>query len=174
MRTLLFFIVLSLTACTATETRRSTGTVVDDATTITRIKAALLKNPVTDGLDIEVRGYKGRIQLNGFADSSEEVAEAGRITSAIRGVNNLANNLQIVPTSRRVGEYIDDKVLFTRLNAALARDRAVSNLQVDVEVNRGTVLLGGFVDNREEKEAAEAAARRVSGVLELKSFIEIR
>jgi hyperosmotically inducible protein len=170
MRLLLLTAVLVLSACASTDTRRSTGTVVDDLATVTKIKGVLVRSPATDGLDIEVRVHRGRAQLNGFVQSSGEVEEA----TSVRGVASVDNNLQVIPTSRRAGEYIDDKVLITRISAALTKDRTVHTNDIDVEVNRGMVLLGGYVATTQERDAAVEAARRVPGVEQVRSFIELK
>jgi hyperosmotically inducible protein len=174
MRLLLLTAVLVLSACASTDTRRSTGTVVDDLATVTKIKGVLVRSPATDGLDIEVRVHRGRAQLNGFVQSSGEVEEAGSLATSVRGVASVDNNLQVIPTSRRAGEYIDDKVLITRISAALTKDRTVHTNDIDVEVNRGMVLLGGYVATTQERDAAVEAARRVPGVEQVRSFIELK
>ena len=62
------------------------------------------------------------------------------------------------------GEYVDDKTIQTRVKAALLDDPAVKSLQIDVEVNRGEVSLGGFVDSASQRDAAVATVRNVAGV----------
>ena len=89
-------IALALTACAATETRRSTGQVVDDASIASRVKTALIADKETDGRDIEIEIDRGRVQLNGYANSEAEKARAEEIALGIDGVNSVDNNLGVV------------------------------------------------------------------------------
>jgi hyperosmotically inducible protein len=147
---------------------------LDDASVSSRVKAALLADAMTDGLDIEVEVDRGRLQLNGFADSEAEVARATEIANSVQGVASIQNNLQVTEGSRRTGEYIDDKVLLAKINAELAKDELASALTIDVEVNRGVVSLGGFVDSENARDAAVRAAQRVDGVREIDNNLAVR
>ncbi len=160
--------------CASTGEQRSSGEVVDDASISTKVKTALLADGTTDGLDIEVEVDRGRVQLNGFADSAAERTRAGDIAREVAGVVAVSNNLEVGGKSRRVGEYLDDKVLATRIAGALAKDPDVKSMQVDVEINRGVVLLGGFVDTAKQRRAAEAAAKRVDGVERVVNNLVVR
>lgn len=166
--------LLTLASGCGTIGDRSTGEVVDDTTLSTRVKTALLTDAVTDGLDIDVEVYQGRVQLNGFADSDEARERAEEIASAVTGVASVQNNLKITEGSRQVGEYIDDKVLVGRVNGALTKDPGVQAMNIDVEVNRGIVSLGGFVDSEDERTAAAEAAKRVPGVSKIVNNLQVR
>lgn len=155
---------LFLGACAASGTHRSTGQVIDDTTIATRTKTALLADSTTDGLNIDVEVDRDKVQLNGFVDSQAQVTRAGEIARDIPGVASVENNLQVTDGSRKTGEYIDDKVLATSVKTALMNDAMGSASDIDVEVNRGIVSLGGFVDSYAERNAAVATAQAVNGV----------
>ncbi len=166
--------ILVLTGCAGDGINRSTGELVDDASVASRLKAALLADDATDGLDIEVESYRGRVQLIGFTDSQAEVDRALEIAGTTVGVVSVSNALQIVSDARRVGEYIDDTVLVTRITSALARNSAVSAINIEVEVNRGVVILGGFVDTTQERELAGQVTEGIDGVEQVINSLEIR
>jgi len=153
---------------------RSTGEMVDDASVASRLKTALLADGTTDGLDIEVESYRGRVQLIGFADSQAEVDRALEIAGSTAGVMSVSNALQIVSNARRVGEYIDDTVLVTRITSALTRNSAVSAFNIEIEVNRGVVILGGFVDSTQERDLAGQVTEGIDGVEQVINSLEIR
>jgi hyperosmotically inducible protein len=90
-------------------------------------------------------------------------------------VASVDNNLQVSDGGKRMaGEYIDDTTLQAQVKAALADDPAVQSLKVDVEVNRGEVSLGGFVDTAAERDAAVATVRRVDGVVTVFNNLTVR
>jgi len=64
----------------------------------------------------------------------------------------------------KVGRYVDDSVITTKIKAELLKDSLIKGLKVSVETYHGTVQLSGFVDN--ERQAAKAAevAASVTGV----------
>lgn len=71
---------------------------------------------------------------------------------------------QAEESKRTVGEYTDDKVLHTKVWAALTEDKTADASEINLEVYKGVVQLNGFVDNAKEKAQAEAVAKGVSGV----------
>jgi len=156
--------LLSLAACAATENSRSTGEVIDDAAIAGKIKTSLVADSTTDAVDIDVEVDKGKVQLNRVVDEADERTRAAEIARQTEGVVSVVNNLQINSEERMAGEYIDDKVLTVRVKAALADNPSVHALDIDVEVNRGVVSLGGTVDTAEQRAAAETTAKRVAGV----------
>lgn len=172
--TLASALTLSLAACAATDSSRSTGEYVDDATLQSRVKTSLITSDETDGLDIDIEVYRGTVQLNGTADSEEEKIAAGRIAEEVSGVAAVENNLIVQTEARRTGEYIDDKTLEARVAAALAKAEGVSLFDVEVEASRGDVTLGGFVRSEEEKQRAAEIAQRVESVRGVTNGILIR
>lgn len=67
-------------------------------------------------------------------------------------------------SKRTVGEYTDDKVLHTKVWAALTEDKTAEASEINLEVYKGVVQLNGFVDNEKEKTHAGEVAKAVSGV----------
>lgn len=167
-------LALVLQGCTSTPDRRSTGEIIDDAGISSKIKTSLLTDRTTDGLDIEIEIDEGRVQLNGFADSPEELKRAGEIARSTKGVVSVKNNLRVAENSRTVGRYLDDKVLVARVNGALAKDPEADAIDIEVEVNRGVVMLGGYVDTMTQIRAAEAAAKRVDGIERVINNLQVR
>ncbi|HEU5467867.1 MAG TPA: BON domain-containing protein [Steroidobacteraceae bacterium] len=82
--------------------------------------------------------------------------------------------VQADESKRSVGEYTDDKVLHTKVWAALTEDKTVESSEINLEVYKGVVQLNGFVDNEKEKTQAEAAAKAVSGVKGVENNLAIK
>lgn len=163
-----------LGGCAATANNRSTGEVIDDNVVSASIKSSLLSDPVTDGLNIDVEVDHSKVQLNGFVDSQSQVVRAGEIARSTSGVASVENNLKLTSGDREAGEYVDDKSLAARVKAALMADPVVQSLKVDVEVNRGVVSLGGFVDTSEERAAAVAVTQKMGGVVKVVDNLAVR
>jgi len=74
-----------------------------------------------------------------------------------------------------VDQYSDDAALTARVKSAIATDvgaRAAG--AVSVETYRGTVQLSGFADSPEQASRAVEAAKKVSGVRNVKNDIRIK
>ena len=68
---------------------------------------------------------------------------------------------------RTAGENVDDATLATRTKGALIDADKVSAGHINVEVYKGVVQLGGFVESKAEHDAAMAAARRIGAATEV-------
>jgi len=77
-------------------------------------------------------------------------------------------------SKRTVGEYTDDKVLHTKVWAALTEDKTAEASEINLEVYKGVVQLNGFVDNAKEKAQAEAVAKAVTGVKGVENNLMIK
>ena len=153
---------------------RTAGQVIDDMSIAARLKTAFAADPMTDAIDIDIEVDKDQVQLNGFVDSEEERARAVEIAAATKGVASVTDNLQLQPHDRTAGEYVDDKLLVTKVKSAIAEDPVAHALKIDVEVDHGVVSLGGHVDSKSERNAALAAAAGVEGVKEVIDNLEVR
>lgn len=171
----LALVLVAVGGCAGHGKSRSTGEVMDDTSIAARTKSALLADAATDGLNIDVEVDRNHVQLNGFVDSQAQVKRAGEVARSVSGVASVDNNLRVSDGGDRMaGEYIDDKTLHVRVKAALADDPAVKSMKVDVEVNRGEVSLGGFVDSAAARDAAISSVSRVAGVTKVFNNMTVR
>ncbi|HRP05802.1 MAG TPA: BON domain-containing protein [Opitutaceae bacterium] len=77
-------------------------------------------------------------------------------------------------TQESTGEYIDNTAITARIKKAYASDELVRARDITVESFRGTVQLSGFVNSLEQKERAEALAKAIPGVKEVKNNIIVK
>jgi hyperosmotically inducible periplasmic protein len=73
-----------------------------------------------------------------------------------------------------VGAYIDDSAITTAVKARYVDNKEVDASAISVETMKGTVMLSGFAKNATEKQTAEALARKVNGVKDVKNEIAVR
>jgi len=69
---------------------------------------------------------------------------------------------------------MDDATTTARVKTALLNDPNVTVARIEVETAKGVVTLSGQVKTVEERDAAIAAARRVHGVADVKSALQIQ
>jgi len=164
----------SLAACTATRTQKSAGEQMDDSVLTGKVKAALIADPNTKARQIDVETFRGTVQLNGFVDSAESKAAAGRVAQSVNGVQRVDNNLSVQESSRSAGEAIDDGVITAKVKAALIADPAVKAHEVNVETRDGVVQLSGFVDNSAAKNTAADVTKGVEGVKGVQNQLQVK
>ena len=161
-------------ACSATRTQKSPGEQVDDTVVLSKVKAALIADPVTKARQIDVEVRRGVVQLNGFVHSAAEKAQATTVTTGVSGVMEVKNNLTVNTASSTAGEVIDDSILTAKVKAALIESDRTKAHEINVETKLGVVHLSGFVNDASAKAAAAEIARSVKGVKDVKNEISVK
>ncbi len=75
---------------------------------------------------------------------------------------------------KTVGETIDDATVTTRVKTALLNDPDVGGLRIDVDTFKGVVTLSGAVKSQAEADKAVAITRRINGVSDVKSTLQVQ
>lgn len=81
--------------CASTSTEKGTGEYIDDAVITTKVKAALIEDPLTKAYQIEVETYKGVVQLSGFVATRAEANRATEVARGVQGVTSVKNDIRI-------------------------------------------------------------------------------
>jgi osmotically-inducible protein OsmY len=101
---LIAFMAGAAVACSSTGSKEgggmqqagaNAGRAVDDTVITTKVKSALIADPVTKAHEISVETYGGTVQLSGFVDNSEQRTRATEVAKGVDGVKNVKNSLQI-------------------------------------------------------------------------------
>lgn len=156
---------------------RSFAEVVDDATITTTVKSKLLWGKSTQGMQMNVDTQRGKVTLNGAAESDAAKELAGRIALNTRGVESVDNRLVVdastpKPTSERVdagsgndtSEAIADTWITTKVKSTLMYSSNVESNDISTSTDSGVVTLSGTVDSGAEKDLAIELAQNVRGV----------
>jgi osmotically-inducible protein OsmY len=75
---------------------------------------------------------------------------------------------------KSVGETVDDATITTRVKTSLLNDPDVAGLRIDVDTFKGVVTLSGAVKTAGERDKAIALARKIGGVTDVKSTLQIQ
>jgi osmotically-inducible protein OsmY len=86
-------LVTAFLGCASTPKKAGTGEYIDDRVITTKVKAALVEDPMTKAYQINVDTFKGEVQLSGFVDSAQAIAKAGEVARGVNGVKSVKNNL---------------------------------------------------------------------------------
>ena len=153
---------------------RGFGEKVEDATISATIKSKLLWNSTTDGLDIHVDTSNGKVTLTGFAHSSGEKEQAGRIAKYTHGVVALNNEIvlgakadtavMVKSKDAPAEQAMSDMWITSKVKSSLMFTRGVDSMGIVVATLNGVVSLSGMVDSTAERELAVRVTQDIRGV----------
>ena len=84
-----------LTGCKGDQYSRSTGEYIDDKALAYRVSGALHDNAEYKFSSVDVKSFRGTIQLSGFVNTQEQKTRAGEIAKQVQGVQNVENNVTV-------------------------------------------------------------------------------
>ena len=79
----------------------------------------------------------------------------------------------VAACGKSVGETVDDAGITAQVKTALLNDPDVGGLRIDVDTSKGLVTLSGIVKSKVEADKAVAIARKVDGVRDVKSTMQV-
>jgi hyperosmotically inducible protein len=82
--------------------------------------------------------------------------------------------LMLAACGKSVSDTIDDATITTRVKTSLLNDPDVGGLRIDVDTFKGVVTLSGRVKTKEEEAKAMTLARKIGGVADVKSSLQIQ
>lgn len=154
---------------------RSYGEVIDDASITAVVKSKLLWNRNTSGLAADVDTKRGKVTLQGKANSAAARDLAGRMALNTSGVVSVDNKLVVhetrpavvgaaKDTAHEAGDDVADAWITTKVKSTLMYTRNVNGSDIAVSTKDGVVTLSGKVDSGAEHALAVELAQNVRGV----------
>jgi len=109
------------------------------------------------------------VALNGTVPSYPQYLEAAAAAQRVDGVKNVHNHLEVVLP---LGDYRDDALLTTAANNALTLNITVPD-GIEATASDGNLTLTGTVTYGPQRAAAELAVAGLTGVRNVKDYIDI-
>lgn len=116
---------------------------------------------------VEVCG--GIVTLTGTVSSDEKAEAAANIAISVNDVHDVANKLGV----EAGGREHDDTRVARMIRHAFGWNTAIPAERIDTIVRCGVVTMRGSVDHSYQREAAEATAAAVPGVMSVKDQIQL-
>ena len=91
------FIVIALASvlgCAGTATKSSTGEYITDSWITTKVKAALVEDPIVKASEVNVETFRGTVQLSGFVSNQAAIGQAAVVARRIEGVTGVRNDIR--------------------------------------------------------------------------------
>jgi len=148
-------------------TRKSSkdGTAVEEA--LQRIFSSGGK--VFRNVEYEVTG--DTVTLSGEAATEEYRNMASQIATELPGVEQVENEIQVVPLTEDVEDEFD-WLIQSRIQIAFAMNRYLAGQEITVEVQEGVAVLRGKVDSESIASRAASIAAEVVGVAAVENHLE--
>jgi osmotically-inducible protein OsmY len=134
------------------------------------VEAELKWDPQIDETDIAVKVNGGAVALSGYARNYFEKHQAEQTAKRVAGVAAVANDIQV--RLSHIASTTDPEIAREAI-AAMKSELPVAWDKIKVMVDNGHVRLEGKVEWHFQRERAEAALRRVNGVLSLRNHITV-
>jgi len=87
--------LVGLSGCAGNRYEQSTGEHIDDRATSSRVKEALSDDTQYKYSQVEVKTFKGTVQLSGFVNTRDQKGRAGDIAKRVEGVKDIENNITV-------------------------------------------------------------------------------
>lgn len=87
--------LVSVVGCAAPGKQQTVGEYIDDSVVTTRVKAAILDDPILRVTEISVETFDGVVQLSGFVSSQADIDRAVKLTRGVGGVQSVKNDMLV-------------------------------------------------------------------------------
>ena len=88
-------VLMTLGATAGAADNHTAGEVIDDTLITTKVKAALVADPMTKAHQISVDTYKGSVKLSGFVDSVDAERRAMELAQGVDGAIKVDDALEV-------------------------------------------------------------------------------
>jgi len=133
------------------------------------VEAELKWTPEVDDTDVAVKVAAGAVSLSGYARNYYEKYQAERAVKRVKGVTAVANDLEV----RALAGTPTDPEIARAAVAALKAALPASWENIKLAIQHGRVTLEGAMEWQHQREAAEDAVRRLSGVISVLNSITV-
>ena len=147
---------------------KSAGDMVDDTWLHTKVKAAMVGHGSSE---VNVEVYHGVVQLAAFVTGEGHKKTLIDAVKGVEGVKKVSDQLHLVEGDRSAGTVVDDNTITALVKTTLI-DKGMPG--INVEVNRGHVLLSGFVDSDDVRTKAIDATKGLKGVSKVINGMDIK
>lgn len=144
---------------------------MNDLTLHENVISELEFEPSVNAAHIGITAESGMVTLTGHVGSYAEKLAAERVVQRVKGVRAIVQNLEVrLPSDRKT----DDEEIALRALNVISWDTTLPADEIKVHVQKGWITLTGEVDWQFQRQGAEHAVRRLTGVLGVYNWITVK
>ncbi len=140
----------------------------------TAVQAALLADPLTHSMTLQVQTLRGEVSLNGMVTDTLQAQAASTATRRVIGVKSVNNQLIVQSASSAAPSSADDQQVTARVKTALENDGNYKTLDIQVITLKGDVRLVGMMENAKQRDEALKLVRGVEGVHSIHDELSVK
>lgn len=143
-----------------------------------KAEATLLFNGNLNSFKINTDVKDGKVVLTGNVESSVDKKLAEELVEGIEGVRDVDNELTVLTKGdmsgdKTVSTALTDAKIATVVKSRLLFDTDISGMNIDVDVDKGTVMLKGEVESEAQKDLAIQIAQNATDVRDVEADLNI-
>lgn len=144
---------------------------MDDLSLRDHVLSELEFEPSISASHIGVSVEKGVVTLSGHVSSYAEKLTAERVVQRLKGVRAIAQEIEVrFPSDKKTS---DDEIA-QRALSIIAWDTTIPDEKVKIKVQKGWITLTGEVEWYFQRDSAETAVRKLSGVTGITNSITVK
>lgn len=152
----------------------SVNNFMDDSAITAKVKTALIDDKEINSTNLSLSTTQGVVTVDGFVNSSQQIAHVERLVRQTPGVKKVVNHLHIKPAQQtNLKSYASDTATTSEIKARLMASQQIEARHISVTTTHGSVLLTGTVSHRHQIKVAEEIVRKVSGVSAVKNQLSV-
>lgn len=145
---------------------------VSDARIQAQINNAWFQSNIDIFTKLDLTVNQGRVLVTGVVQDPQHRVEAIRLIWNVKGVEQVINEIQVDKSAGFSG-FVQDNWITTRLRTKLTFDKEIQSLNFNIDTVKGSVYLLGVAQDQVELNKVIEAARSVSGVRQVVSYVKI-
>ena len=154
----------------AASKEKGIGTTLNDNIIKTKISNLIFKLDKDLIKDTKIFVNNGSVLLTGKVKNPSEKVEFTKISWAIRGVNEVNNELQITDTSS-IKNIARDIASMGEIRARIMSDKAINSINFSIDVVNDKAYISGVASNKEEMLLVKSHASSARFVKEVYNYI---
>jgi hypothetical protein len=108
------------------------------------------------------------------APAADNAAAAANNAAAAANNAAAAASSAAANATDKAGDALSDSAVTGKVKAALLADAEVKGTDINVETNKGDVMLSGFVESQAQIDKAATLAKNIDGVKQVSNKLEIK
>ncbi len=152
---------------------RGIGGALNDTGIKAKIDQALLERDNSLFANVGLAVQNGQVLLTGSVPTQKARMEAAAITSKVKGVTAVFNEIK-VGEPHSFGDASDDVWISTKVRTAMVGTANLHSNNYSVTTFNGVVYLMGIAQNRQELNKAIEVAKSVTGVQKVVSHVAVK
>lgn len=161
---------LGMVSLGAASKEKGIGTTLNDNVIKTKISNLIFKLNENFIKDIRVFVNNGSVLLTGKVKKPSEKIEFTKLAWAVRGVNEVNNELQIIDTSL-IKNIARDIASMGEIRARIMSDKGINSINFSIDVVNDKAYLSGVASNKEEMVLVKNHASSARFVKEVYNYI---